>query len=73
MFHLFHLDVIKVDQDVAHVAMVIHVCCIYMFQTFQLFADVCCKSRSEYYICCSDMFQTYTPYVAMVRSILQRR
>jgi hypothetical protein len=73
MFYLFHLDVIKVDRDVAHVAMVIHVCCICMFQMFQLFADVCCKSRSEYYICCSDMFQTYTPYVAMVRSILQRR
>jgi hypothetical protein len=70
MFLLFYLDVANVDRDVTHVAMVIHVCCMCMFQMFKLFADVCCKSRSE---CCNGMFQTYTAYVAMVRLMLQRR
>jgi hypothetical protein len=28
---VFHKDVIKVDEDVAHVAMAIHVCCKCMF------------------------------------------
>jgi hypothetical protein len=28
---VFHLDVAKIDRDVAHVAMTIHVCCKFMF------------------------------------------
>ena len=37
MLHAFHLDVAKVDRDVAHVVMVILVCCNCMFQMFYLF------------------------------------
>jgi hypothetical protein len=37
MFQLFHADVAKVDQDVAHVAIVVHVCCKCLFSVFQLF------------------------------------
>jgi hypothetical protein len=33
----FHTDVAKVDQDVAHVAMVVHVCCKLLFSMFHLF------------------------------------
>jgi hypothetical protein len=41
MLHVFNLDVAKVDRDVAHVAMVIHVCCKCMFQILQLFSNAC--------------------------------
>jgi hypothetical protein len=34
---VFHFDVAKVDRDVAHIAMAIHVCCKCMFQMFYLF------------------------------------
>jgi len=37
MLQVFHIDVAKVDQDVAYVAMVIHVCCKRLFQMFHLF------------------------------------
>ena len=41
---MFHTDVAKVDQDVAYVAIVVHVCCKLMFSMFHLFfSDVCCK------------------------------
>jgi hypothetical protein len=40
---LFHLDVAKVDPDVAHVTITIHVCCKCMSQMFQLFLKVCSK------------------------------
>jgi hypothetical protein len=37
MLQVFHVDVAKVDRDVAYVAMVIHVCYKHPFQMFQLF------------------------------------
>jgi hypothetical protein len=37
MLQLFHTDVAKVYQDVAHVAMVVHVCCKLLFSMFHLF------------------------------------
>jgi hypothetical protein len=39
MLHVFHLDIVKVDWDVAHVAIAIHVCCKCMFKMFQLFLE----------------------------------
>ena len=55
---MFYICVTKVDQDVAHVAMAIHVCFNCMFQLFLLFlayvasvSSGCCKSRSECCIC----------------------
>jgi hypothetical protein len=33
---VFHMDVAKMDPDVAHVAMVVHVCCKHPFQMFYL-------------------------------------
>jgi hypothetical protein len=35
MLQVFHMDVTKVDRDVAYVAMAIHVCCKRLFQMFQ--------------------------------------
>ena len=43
MFQFFHADVAKVDQDVAYVAMVVHVCYKLMFPMLYLFLDICCK------------------------------
>jgi hypothetical protein len=34
---VFHIDVTKVDQDVAHVAMIVHVCCKLLFLMFIYF------------------------------------
>jgi hypothetical protein len=62
---VFHVDVAKVDRDVAHVAMAIHVCFKYMLLMFHLFqayvASVSsgyCKNRSG---CCIYMqvFQVF--------------
>ena len=42
MLKVFHTDVTKVDWDVAHVAIVVHVCCKLLFSIFHLFfSDVC--------------------------------
>jgi hypothetical protein len=37
MFKVFHVDVAKVDRDVTHVAMVVHICCRLMFSMFICF------------------------------------
>ena len=37
MLKVFHTDVTKVDWDVAHVAIVVHVCCKILFQCFICF------------------------------------
>jgi hypothetical protein len=36
MLQVFHMNVVKIDRDVAHVAMVVHVCCKRPFQMFHL-------------------------------------
>jgi hypothetical protein len=51
MLQVFHMDVAKVDPDVAYVAMTIHVCCKSLFQMSHLFFQTyvacvlsgCCK------------------------------
>ena len=37
MLQVFHVDVAKVDRDVAYVAMIVHVCCKLLFSMFPLF------------------------------------
>jgi hypothetical protein len=36
MLQVFYVDVVKVDQDVAYVAMVVHVCCKLLFVMFSV-------------------------------------
>jgi hypothetical protein len=43
MLHMFHKDVVKIDRDVAYVAMVVYVCCKLLFPMFHLFSDIYCK------------------------------
>ena len=66
---VFHLDVAKVDLDIAYVAMAIYACCKHMFEVFQVFqtyvlsvSSGCCKNRSGCCICCyghTRMFQVF--------------
>jgi hypothetical protein len=37
MLQVFHMDIAKVDRDIAYVAMAIHVCCKCLSQMFYLF------------------------------------
>jgi hypothetical protein len=37
MLQVFHMDVVKVDPDVAYIAMVVHICCKLLFLIFYLF------------------------------------
>ena len=57
MLQVFRIGVVKVDRDVEHVAMAMHVCfkCIfqmfYLYQTYVArFLSGCCKSRSRCYV-----------------------
>jgi hypothetical protein len=54
---VFHMDVVKVNRDVAYVAMVVYVCCKLLFPMFHLFfrrlLQVC---LSGCYICFTHMF-----------------
>jgi len=60
MLQVFHMDVAKVDRDVAYVAIAIHKCCKRLFQIFhlffrrmlQVFLFWCC-------ICFTDMLQVF--------------
>jgi hypothetical protein len=46
MFQVFHTDAVKIDQDVAHVAMVVHVCCKRLSLMFHLFFQTYVTSLS---------------------------
>jgi hypothetical protein len=57
MLQALYIDVARVDRDVAHVVMVIHVCFKYISQMFHLFQmnvasnlSGCCKSESGCFI-----------------------
>jgi hypothetical protein len=64
MLQVFHVDVVKVDRDVA---MVVHVCCKLLFLTFQLFfrrmLQVC---LSEYFTCFTHMLHVFYLDVAYI-------
>jgi hypothetical protein len=55
MLQVFHADVVKVDRDVAFVAMVVHVCCKLLFPMFYLFPYVCCK--------CVHLYVAYVSHI----------
>ena len=73
---LFHMDVAKVDRDVAYVAIALHVSCERLFQLIQIFKSYVasvlygyCKSRSGCCICCNGytrMLQASVPNVSSV-------
>jgi hypothetical protein len=81
MLQLFNVDVVKVDWDVAYVAMVVHVCCKLVFPMFHLFFQtyaasmfiwilhifhtLCCKC----FICMLRMF--YNGFQVFFTCVLQ--
>jgi len=73
VFQLFHLDIAKVDRNVAHIAMAIHVCSEY-FICFsrRIFVSVLSGCYICFYKCfrhiCSKCFSCFCTYVASVSS-----
>ena len=64
---MFHKDVAEIDSYVAHVLMVVHVCCKRLFQMFYLFFKCMlqvCLSRCC--ICFTHMLQVFYLHVAYV-------
>jgi hypothetical protein len=61
VFQLFHLDVAKTYLDVAYVAMVVHVCCKFLFQCFSRF------SRCILQVC---LFGCYICFTYMLQNVL---
>jgi hypothetical protein len=81
MFQLFHIDVAKVDRDVAYVAMVVYVCCKRLSPMFHPFSvhlcSKCFRRMSQVFhlssfVCCKclhlDVLKVYRDiaHVAMV-------
>ena len=71
MLQVFHMDVAIIDRDVAHVSMVVHVCCKRLFQMFHLLFQTyvkCAYLDVAYvsHICCKSMFRLFPGYVASV-------
>jgi hypothetical protein len=67
----FHMDVLKVDQNVAHVAYVTSVsdkCCKRLFKMFYLFQIY--VARSGCFICFTHTLQKYIPNVSSVFSLM---
>jgi hypothetical protein len=59
---MFYTDVAKVDRDVAHVAMVVHVCCNLLFSIFHLFFFP--TYVASMFIGCCICFHTYDTSVS---------
>jgi hypothetical protein len=69
MLQVFHVDVAKVDWDIAYVAMAIQVYCVYckrLFQIFQLFQTDVARVLSGCCICFTLKLQVFHPAVAYV-------
>ena len=56
MLQVFHMDIAKVDRDVAYVAMVVHLCCKCLFPMFHMFFQMYVASV---FIRMLHMFHTY--------------
>jgi len=81
MLQVFHMDVVKLDQDVAHVvyvASVSEVCCKSLFKMFLLFQSYIAASvfmlqvasvLSGCCICFTHMLQVYVPNVSYVSDV----
>ena len=64
---MLHVDVAKVDRDVASVASVSEACCKHLFKMFNIFLDVCLKSvfyLDVAYV--SHMLQEYVPMISAI-------
>jgi hypothetical protein len=71
ILQVFHMDVAKLDQDVAYVAMVVHVCCKHLFKTFHLFfRRMLLVGLSGCCICFIHMLQVFNLDIAYILDFL---
>jgi hypothetical protein len=70
---MLQMNVAKVDQNVAYVAVVVHICCRGMFPMFYLcFGMYCCKCvLSGCYIRFTHMLQVFYPDIAYVATVFK--
>jgi hypothetical protein len=67
MLQVFHMDIAKVDRDIAYVAMVVHVCFKILFSTFHLlFPTYVAKCLFGSFICFTHMLKMFYLDVAYV-------
>ena len=69
IYQMFQMYVLKVDLDVAYVAMAIQVCCKCMFQIFELFQRYVVSVLSGCCICCTGNTRMLQVYVSNVSAI----
>jgi hypothetical protein len=67
MLQVFHMDVAKVDLDVAHVAMAMHIC-LKVVQNVSSVSDYVASVLSRFANVCVSMFRLFQTYVAIVLS-----
>jgi hypothetical protein len=63
---VLHTDVVKVDQDVAHVAIAIHVCCKRLFEMFHPFQTRVARVLSGRCICFTQILHAFVLNVSFV-------
>jgi hypothetical protein len=66
MLQVLHTDVAKVDQDVAHVAIAIHVCCKRLFEMFHPFQTRVARVLSGCCICFTQILHAFVLNVSFV-------
>ena len=67
ILQVFHMDVAKIYRDVAHVAIVVHVCCKHLFQMLHLlFQTYVASGLFGCCICFTHMLQEYVRNVSAV-------
>ena len=66
-YKVFHMNVAKIDHDVAHVAMVVNVCCKCPFQRFHLIFQTYVASVLIWML---HMFHTYVARVCSNVSVI---
>jgi hypothetical protein len=68
MLQVFYIGITKVDHNVAHVAMAIHVYCKYLFNMFYLFQMPVASVSSE---CCKCFIRILKVFILDVEYVLQ--
>ena len=72
MLSMFRMDVVKVDRDVAYVAMVVHLCCKHMFLMFSLLFHIYVANvLSGCCVCVAMVFQVLHVFFKCFRRMFQ--
>ena len=69
MFQVFHLDIVKLDLDVAYVTMTIYAIYKPMFEVFYVFQTYVLTVSSGCCICCYGYVCMFQAYISSVSSV----